>query len=99
MSFLKRAEVIERVQAHREQLQQLGVKSLDLFGSVARDEARPGSDIDFLVEFEEPGGYFQLFQVRHYLEELLDCKIDLGTQDSLGKHIRMTVSKDVLRVI
>ncbi|GAB4461598.1 MAG: hypothetical protein OHK0037_10980 [Elainellaceae cyanobacterium] len=48
---MNREQVIALVQAHRAQLQALGVKSLDLFGSVARDEARDDSDVDFLVEF------------------------------------------------
>jgi len=99
MPDLKRDVVIQQVQAHREQLQQLGVKSLDLFGSVARDEAREDSDVDFLVEFDRPGGFFQLFRVRHYLEDLLNCRIDLGTQDSLREHLREPVMKDVKRVI
>lgn len=64
---MNREQVIALVQAHRAQLQALGVKSLALFGSVARDEARDDSDVDFLVEFDRPGGLFQLFRVRHYL--------------------------------
>ncbi|MEP1057222.1 nucleotidyltransferase family protein [Phormidium sp. FACHB-592] len=43
---MKRDEVLSLVAAHQEELKQLGVKSLDLFGSVARDEARPESDVD-----------------------------------------------------
>ena len=45
-------------EAHREQLQKLGVKSLSLFGSVARDEADADSDVDLLVEFDRQGGFF-----------------------------------------
>ena len=59
---MKRDEVLAILAAHREQLQEMGVKSLNLFGSVARDEARPDSDVDFLVEFNRPGGLFQLLQ-------------------------------------
>lgn len=44
---MKRDEVLAIVRANREQLQDMGVKSLDLFGSVARDEARDNSDVDF----------------------------------------------------
>ena len=49
---MKRDEVLAILAAHREPLQRLGVKSLTLFGSVARDEARPDSDVDLLVEQE-----------------------------------------------
>jgi predicted nucleotidyltransferase len=50
---MKRDEVLAIIEAHREQLQKLGVKSLSLFGSVARNEAHAGSDVDLLVEFNQ----------------------------------------------
>jgi len=77
----------------------LGVKSLDLFGSVARNEARPDSDVDFLVEFSEPGGLFQLFRVQHYLEDLVGCAVDFGTEDALREHLRESVLKEAIRVL
>jgi predicted nucleotidyltransferase len=42
----------------------LGVRSLDLFGSVARGDAGPGSDVDLLVEFDRPVGLFHFFRVQ-----------------------------------
>jgi uncharacterized protein len=96
---MKRDEVLAILGAHREQLQELGVKSLDLFGSVARDEARPDSDVDFLVEFNRSGGLFQLLQVQYYLEDALGCSVDLGTQDALREHLREPVLQDVMRLL
>ncbi|HAZ47785.1 MAG TPA: nucleotidyltransferase [Cyanobacteria bacterium UBA11369] len=93
---MKRDEVLAIIAAHREQLQEMGVKSLNLFGSVARDEARPDSDVDFLVEFNRPGGLFQLLQVQYYLEDILGSAVDLGTQDALREHLREPVLKDVI---
>jgi len=50
-----RNEVVERLREHQVEIQQrFGVRSLGLFGSYARDEARPDSDVDLLVEFEVP---------------------------------------------
>jgi uncharacterized protein len=95
---LKRDEVLAIVKAHQNTLQELGVKSLDLFGSVARDEARPNSDVDFLVEFSKPIGFFEFFQLQHYLEDILGRDIDLGTQDALREHLREPVLKDMIRV-
>jgi predicted nucleotidyltransferase len=95
---MTRDEVLAIVQAHQEELAQLGVKSLDLFGSVARDQAREDSDVDFLVEFDKPGGLFQLFRVQHYLEDILRCSVDIGTHGSLREHLREPVTKDVIRV-
>lgn len=93
---MKRNEVLEIIAEHREQLEQLGVKSLSLFGSVARDEAHLDSDVDLLVEFSHQGGLFQLLQVQYYLEDILGCSVDLGTQDALKEHLREPVLKDVI---
>ena len=93
---MKRDEVLAIIAAHREQLQEMGVKSLNLFGSVARDEARPDSDVDFLVEFNRPGGLFQLLQVQYHLEDILGSSVDLGTQDALREHLREPVLKDII---
>jgi len=91
---MTRDKVLAILTAHREQLQNLGVKSLNLFGSVARDEADSNSDVDFLVEFYQPGGLFQLLQVQYYLEDILGCAVDLGTQEALKEHLRDPVLKD-----
>ena len=52
-SRLRKDQVLAILSAHQAELRELGVKSLALFGSVARDEARPDSDVDLLIEFEE----------------------------------------------
>ena len=70
---MEREKVLEIIQIHQTQLQELGVKSLDLFGSVAREQAKPDSDVDFLVEFSKPIGFFDFFRVQHYLEDILGC--------------------------
>ena len=77
---------------------QFGVKSLLLFGSVARDEATSKSDVDLLVEFNRPVGYFGLFALQDYLEKLLGCPVDLGTPDSLKPHVREHVMRELIRV-
>lgn len=84
--------------AHQAELRQLGVKSLELFGSVARDEARADSDVDFLVEFSIEASLFDLFRVRHYLEDLLGRNVDLGTADALREHLREPVLEDAISV-
>jgi len=95
---LKRDEVLSLVAAHQEELKQLGVKSLDLFGSVARDEAHPDSDVDFLVEFNRAVSLLQFIRIRHYLEDVLGCSVDLGKVTTLRQHLREPVLKDVIRV-
>ena len=81
-----------------EMAKQFGVKSLLLFGSVARDEATSSSDVDMLVEFDRPVGYFGLFALQDYLEKLLGCSVDLGTTDSLKPYIKERVMGELIRV-
>lgn len=52
--ILNRDEVLSQLSAHLPQLNQLGVVSLAVFGSVARDEAHLGSDVDILVKLQQP---------------------------------------------
>ncbi len=85
-------------QKNAELTNQFGVKTLLLFGSVARDEATSKSDVDLLVEFNRPVGYFGLFALQDYLEKLLGCPVDLGTPDSLKPNIRERVTGELIRV-
>jgi uncharacterized protein len=75
-----------------------GVKYLALFGSVARGEARPDSDVDLLVEFDRPVGLFGLVALQMRLEELLGCPVDIGTPDSLKTSIRSRVLEECIHV-
>jgi predicted nucleotidyltransferase len=85
---MKREEVLAIVAQHQQELRAMGVKSLALFGSVARDEATAESDVDFLVEFDRPIGLFDFSRVRLYLEDILGCSVDMGTPDSLKEYLR-----------
>ena len=57
---MKREEAIAILNTHQNQLTEFKVKSLTIFGSVARDEATLESDVDLLVEFEKPVGLVRL---------------------------------------
>ena len=93
---MRRDEALAILSAHQEQLKGFGVKSLALFGSVARDEASADSDVDLLVEFEKPVGLFTFVRLQRYLEEILGRSVDLGTPDSLKPYLREPVFKDVV---
>jgi predicted nucleotidyltransferase len=95
---MKQIEVLGLVQDHREELQRLGVKSLDIFGSVARDQATPQSDVDILVQLDDSIGFFEFFQIKHYLEDLLECPVDLGTLDALKEHLKQPVLESMIHV-
>jgi hypothetical protein len=85
-------------QKNAEMTKNFGVKSLLLFGSVARNEATSTSDVDLLVEFSRPVGYFGLFALQDYLEKLLGCRVDLGTPESLKPYIKDRVMGELIRV-
>jgi predicted nucleotidyltransferase len=51
---MRRARALEIIARHERELRDVGVRSLSLFGSVARDRAAPGSDVDLLVESDRP---------------------------------------------
>ncbi len=74
------------------------VASLSLFGSVARDEAQAGSDVDLLVEFKRPVGLFEFIELQQRLETILGCKVDLGTPRSLKPRIKEQVLREAIRV-
>ena len=54
---MKRSETLQKLATHRDELTQMGVKTLADFGSVARDEARSDSDVDIMVEFKGPAAF------------------------------------------
>jgi uncharacterized protein len=81
----------------KHRLHDFSVKALFLFGSVARNEATPESDVDLLGEFDRPVGLFTLLGLQSYLEELFGCSVDLGTPNSLRLHVRDTVLGEAIR--
>jgi predicted nucleotidyltransferase len=88
------SQVVSRLlRENRMALDELGVKSLALFGSVARGEASPDSDVDLLVEFSVPVGLFEFVRLKLRLEQILGCEVDLVTPDAL----RPTMKDDILQ--
>jgi predicted nucleotidyltransferase len=69
--YMKQREVLSILETHSQELHRLGVRSLNLFGSVARNEAGPHSDVDLLVEIERPMGLFGLLRIQRFIEQLL----------------------------
>ena len=85
------------LQASRQQLKRLGVEKIALYGSVARDEATPQSDVDVLVELADAfltlEGYMDLC---FYLEELFGRRVDVTTFRSIKPHMRDRVLADAV---
>jgi uncharacterized protein len=66
-------------------------RSVAVFGSVARGDERPGSDIDFLVELAPGTRPFEILALGADLEEALGVKVDVGTPDSVRRRLRSEV--------
>ncbi|MBI4498044.1 MAG: nucleotidyltransferase family protein [Chloroflexi bacterium] len=94
---MRRDEVLSIIRAHWSELQEMGVLSLSLFGSVARAEAGPDSDVDILVEVRRPMGFFRFFAIQEYLEQLLGRKVDLVTPSGLRPEMRDQILREAVR--
>ncbi|SRR3989338_9503155 len=87
--MLTKGEIIRKIEENKGKIREFGVKKLILFGSYARNESAKGSDVDFLVEFEEGRGLFDDFvHLLHFLEDLLDKEIDLGEENLLREELK-----------
>lgn len=91
---MTRAEALTILAAHREELAAFGLRRLALFGSVARDEAGPDSDVDVLVEFEGITTLDRYAGLYDRLEDLLGRPVDLATPDMVRPFMRAAVEKD-----
>jgi predicted nucleotidyltransferase len=96
---MRRADVIALIAAHPDEIvDRFAVRALSLFGSVARDEARPDSDVDLLVEFEGPTTFDGHMGLLVYLEDLLGCHVDVVTVKGLKPRLRPLIDQDLVRV-
>jgi predicted nucleotidyltransferase len=93
-----RDDVLAILGRHRDDLERFGVKSLRLFGSVARDEASAASDVDLLVSFQSTPTFSGFMKLRIFLEDLLGMKVDLITETGLRESVRPWVERDAIRV-
>jgi predicted nucleotidyltransferase len=96
MMNLKNVSVL--LKRHQAELHQRGVKSLAVFGSLARGEVTPASDIDVLVEFDRPVGLFEFIRLKMYLEELTGRQVDLVTPDALRPAMRADILREAVHV-
>ena len=94
---MEREKMIALLKSHKRQLKKFGVRSISIFGSIARNQARKHSDVDLLVDFNRPIGLFEFARLKLYLEELLGRKVDLVTPEALRKELREIILKEAIR--
>ena len=94
-----REEALRLLRSHKVILaQRFGIAELALFGSVARDQAKVGSDIDVLVGFHETPASSALSGAESYLENLFGRRIDLVTRRALRSEFRPFVEREAIHV-
>lgn len=97
---MRRQDVIDLLNRHRDELsREFGITSLALFGSTARDEAAPGSDVDLLATFDDrPVGILHLLKAERHLSKLLGAKVDLVLRRTLRSELKAPVLGEALDV-
>ena len=96
---MTKKELERKLAAHRRELREKGVVSLAVFGSVARNESTPQSDIDLLVEFDRDVGLFHLFEIQHRLEEIIGVpQIDLIQKGAIHPALREKILSEAINV-
>lgn len=84
----------------REEILELGAKhgahNIRVFGSVARGDAGPNSDVDFLVDLEPGRSLFDLGGLLMDLQELFDCHVDVVTSKGLKARMRERILKEAV---
>jgi hypothetical protein len=92
--------IVKRLKAMEADLRRDGVIALWMFGSVARDAAKPGSDIDLAVEFDptSKATLLTLGRLQQDIQDILGVPVDLGIRDDLRPHITEGFQRDAVRV-
>ena len=95
-----RAAAARRLKAMEPDLRREGVVALWMFGSVARDAAEPGSDIDLAVEFDpaSKASLLTVARLQQDLQEALGVPVDIGIRDDLRPHVVEGFQRDAVRV-
>ena len=95
---MKRDEIIEKLRAHEADLRAQGVAHAALFGSLARGDDRPDSDIDILVDLD-PAIVVTIFDyagVKELIADMFDRPVDVVSRESLKPRVQPTATADVI---
>lgn len=96
---MQRDEALQRLRQHEAELRRLGVQRLFLFGSTARDEARPDSDVDLFFDYERGKfGLIELVRVQFVAAKILGRRADVMTRNSLHRHLRNSIENSAIPV-
>ena len=94
--MLGNSEIRQRIKDNLTVLnREYAVSEIGVFGSYARNEQTPDSDLDILVNFSRPVGFISFMELEQHLQHLLGVKIDLVTRAALKPRIGERILKEV----
>jgi uncharacterized protein len=95
---MRRDDVIARLKEAEPALRARGIRRAAVFGSVARGDERPDSDIDILVEFEPgaEGTIYEYIRLKEFVASLFDGPVDVIDRDALKPHLRAPAGRDTI---
>lgn len=94
---MSRDEILRRLEENRDAVRGFGARRLGLFGSAARGEDSPASDLDFVVEFEKKS-FDAYMDLKAFLEDLFGRPVDLVIDDVIKPRLRKPIIEDTVYV-
>lgn len=88
----EREQIIQQIQDY---FANTAVRRVSLFGSFARNDFDSGSDVDLLMEVDEPIGYLKIIEYKLALEKFLHRNVDLLTPEGISPKIRLYIQKEL----
>jgi uncharacterized protein len=96
---MTRSDAVSALRAQAEAIRRQGVTGLYLFGSAARGEARPDSDIDLFVDYDPKSfSFVELIRLREGLSKALGRRADLTTRESLHPLLRPEIEAEAIKI-
>jgi uncharacterized protein len=97
---MNRIEAIDNLKRRADAIKALGATSLYLFGSIAQDQAGPGSDLDLFIDYDPNSRFnaFDLVGIKQFLETELGVDVDITTRDGLHPMLRDVIEQSAIRV-
>jgi hypothetical protein len=93
-------EVIATLRRHQAELEEQGVQHAALFGSLARDEAGPDSDIDIMIDIEPEAsrtmGIFDLVELQLLIGDLFEGRVDVVESEGFKRHVKPSAVRDAI---
>ena len=94
--------VSNTIKSRREEILEIakkfGAKNIRVFGSMARGEESPESDLDIIVDMEKGSSLLDIIAIKQDIEELLGRKVDIVTEASISPYIRRTILREAVNL-